>query len=140
MPVAVVVAEFGGGGVVHVIGGPGVGEAAAGDALAQQHIGDNVAAHVAALGDQQDGADAGDGLQRGGVDDAAHVQQDHHLFVVLPQSRQQGDFLLGELVVAGGGEAVAALAGVPAQYINGQVSLCLLEGSQGLGDEMLVEQ
>ena len=139
MTVAVVVAEFGGGGVVHVIGGPGVGEAAAGDALAQQHIGDDVTAHVAALGDQQNGADAGDGLQRGGVDDAAHVQQDHHLLIVLPQSRQQGDFLLGELVVAGGGKAVAALAGVSCQHIDGQVTLGLLEGGQCLGNKVLIE-
>ena len=37
------------------------------------------------------------------------------------------------------GVAVAALTGVPAQHIDGQIALRLLEGSQGLGDKMLIE-
>ena len=139
VPVAVVVAEGGGGGVVHVFFGPGVGESAAGDALAQQHIRHDVAAHVAALGDEQHGADAGDGLQGGRVDHAAQVQQHDNLLVAPAQGGEQGNLCLGQLIVAFLGVAVTALAGVPAQHIDGQVALCLLEGSQSLGDEMLVE-
>ena len=46
---------------------------------------------------------------------------------------------LGQLIVAFLGKAVTSFAGVPAQHIDGHVALCLLEGGQGLGDKMLVE-
>ena len=132
-------AEGGGGGVIHVLFRPGVRQAAAGNALAQQHIRHDVAAHVAALGDEQDGVDAGDGFQGGGVDNTADVQQQDDLLVVLAQCGEQIDFRLGQLIVPLFGTAVAALAGIPAQHIDGNIAFRLLEGSQGLGDEMLIE-
>ena len=140
IPVAIVVAEGGGGGIIHVIGGPGIGEPAAGDALAQQHIRDDVAAHVAALGDKQSSADTGDGFQGSRIDHAAQVQQHDDLFVILTQLGEQLNLCLAQLIVAFLGAAVAALSGVPAQHIDGHVALGLLERCQSFGDEMLVKQ
>ena len=121
VPLAAVVAERGGRRVVRIGLGPGGRQTARGVGLPQEHVGHGVAAHGAALADQDQGADAGHGPDGRRVHHAAHVQQDDQPLVPPPQLRQQRQLPRQQLIVAGTPEPVRALAGVPGQHIDGRL-------------------
>ena len=154
--IAAQMAEFSGKGVVLVPLGPGGGETSGGIYLAGEHVRQGVTGGAAGLAHEQNGVDALLLPEEGGVDDAAHVENDHGVVVVGRQGAEIVHFPVGQVIVAAGQLPVGPLAGGAGDDVNGQgfigvgnilrrdlrhvrVAVGILQGEVDAGPALLLE-